>query len=133
MPGPCRSTSVSSCGVKYPVCGPKTTTGWPLAECLASTSSALLSVEGCRDRSTEPTGVLTWPSSDCQRWYARVPGTGGAANGTGSALLAGAPVPGAVSLPTTGNATDGRRGDRAPGMYGNGIDAVLNASGSFFS
>ncbi len=41
MPGPCNSSSISSCGEKYPVCGPNTATGCPVVEYWPDTTTAL--------------------------------------------------------------------------------------------
>src|SRR5689334_25380071 len=41
MPGPCSSSSISSCGAKYPVCGPNTAAGCPLSVYWPDTTSAL--------------------------------------------------------------------------------------------
>src|SRR4051794_32180184 len=41
MPGAWTSCSMSACGAKYPVCGPKTASGRPLADRAADTRMAL--------------------------------------------------------------------------------------------
>src|SRR4051812_4280660 len=46
QPGPWASTSHQISGSKYPACDPKTTSGWPVADRCADTSSALESDVG---------------------------------------------------------------------------------------
>src|SRR6266545_3649437 len=64
MPGPSSAISVHSCGANWPVWGPATITGWPLAVWSPETSAALLIPRAAPARSMVPNGVSSVPPCD---------------------------------------------------------------------
>ncbi len=132
IPGPTSTCSVSSCGVKYPVCGPNTAIGLLLAVEVAPTSRALLIPPGTIGTSIEPCGssTLTLPCRSpgllsCSSPLGR--------SSRGDPAATGSPVPGAVGPSRSGSATPERVSSTTPLPYGVRMLDVVGASLSFLA
>ena len=64
MPGPWSSCSISSCGAKYPVCGPNTATGLPLSVWAPETSSAFDMPFFPKPSGNRPPSKIPWSASE---------------------------------------------------------------------
>src|SRR6266508_4495293 len=72
MPGPSSAISVHSCGAYWPVWGPATITGWPLAVWSPETSAALLIPRAAPARSMVPNGASSVPPCEAMSPVSRL-------------------------------------------------------------